>query len=119
VEMQDKKAAEDKHGGDIGASWLRMGLITKRIAVTLAAFEGGGGPELPDNCWQAALALLPTLKAHCLRALDIVRSNQGKIDISKQGYEALKAANMTDEMIAKELGVSSKTLQRRKKDWTN
>jgi hypothetical protein len=117
--MQDKKAMEEKYGGDIGASWLRMALITKRIAVTLAGFQGEAAGIVPGNCWRAAMALLPTLKSHCIQALDIIRENYGKKNISKQSYDAMKNAGMTDEEIAEELGVGISTIQRRKKQWGN
>ena len=50
-EMQDKFEAEQKYGKSISASWLRLALIVKRIAATLAAFQGTAG-AIPENCWK-------------------------------------------------------------------
>lgn len=116
--MKDKIYVEEKHGGDIGASWLRMALITKRIAVTLAGMEGAASGIVPTNCWNAAMALLPALKSHCLHALEVVRMNQGKLMISESEFLVRKAEGKTDKEIAEEFDVSVKTLQRRKDEWT-
>ncbi|HYH15104.1 MAG TPA: DUF3987 domain-containing protein [Flavisolibacter sp.] len=116
--MQDKRSVEDKFGGDIGASWLRMAITVKRIAVTLSALQGTNGEAIPDNCWKSALAILPALKTHCLQALDIVRTNQHKKEISKEQYDTLKGKGMSDVEIGKLMGVSAKTIQRRREEWT-
>jgi hypothetical protein len=116
--MQDKKSMEERFGGDIGASWLRMALITKRIAVTLAAFDGCTGGIVPDNCWKAALGILKAMKTHCIQALNIIRQRtQGKIDISEIEYNKMKESGMTDEEVAGALGVTRKTLHTHKKQW--
>lgn len=114
--LRDKKAIEDKYGGDTGASWLRMAIIVKRIAVTLAFFQGATG-EVPANCWRVAIGLLSAIKTHNIAALDIVRQNQGKCEISKEQYMTLKGSGMSDESIAELLGINRKTIQRRKKEW--
>lgn len=118
IQLSDKKAIEERYGGDTGASWLRMALIVKRIAVTLSFFQGGV-ESMPLNCWKAAISLLPAIKTHNLAALDIVRQNQGKVSISKEEYDDRKKGGMSDEEIAKELGVDRKTIQRRKAQWDN
>lgn len=114
--LQDKKSIEDRFGGDTGASWLRMALIVKRIAVTMAWFEQATG-EVPARCWRVAIGLLPALKTHNLAALDLVRQNQGKAAISKEQYEAYKGEGLSDEKISKLLGVNRSTIDRRKKEW--
>jgi hypothetical protein len=63
-------------------------------------------------------SLFRIIKSHCLQALEVVRANQGKIEISEQEYDNLKKAGKNDEEIAKVLKVSTKTLQRRKHEWT-
>lgn len=115
--MKDKREAERIYGGDIGASWLRLSLITKRIAVTLAAFEGCTVGMVPMNCWRAAIGILKTMKANVGEALDIIRANQGKIEISKHKYDDLKKSGLTDQEIADELRVNISTLKRRKEQW--
>jgi Protein of unknown function (DUF3987) len=117
--MQDKEAAETKYGGQISASWLRMSLIIKRIAVTLAAFQGVEKGTVPDDCWRAAIAMLPTMKQHCIEALNIVLENKGKKKLSKMEYERLKEEGLNEDEIAKQLGVSRKTLLARRKEWEN
>lgn len=114
--LQDKKDIEDRYGGDVSASWLRMALIVKRIAVTLAWFEGATG-EVPESCWRAAIALLPAIKSHNLSALEIVRTNQGKADISREKYDECKKQGLSDEAISELLDVGRSTLARRKKQW--
>jgi hypothetical protein len=116
--MQDKRNVEINWGGDISASWLRLPLITKRIAVTLAAFEGCTVGYVPTHCWNCAMGILKTMKRSCLEAVDIIRENsQGKIDIPATTYRTMHAGGMSDVSIAAALGISSKTLQRRKKQW--
>jgi Protein of unknown function (DUF3987) len=117
--MQDKKSIEERYGGDISASWLRMALITKRIAVTLAAFDGCTSGYVPDNCWLAAIGILKAMKSHCLQALNIIRQNLGKKEISEQEYKRLKESGLTDEQAAKELGVTRATLFARRREWEN
>lgn len=114
--MQDKQEVSRKYGGDISASWNRMGLIVKRIAVTLAALQGATN-VVPGNCWIAAMGLLPAIKAHAIQSLNLIRENQGKVNISKAEYEQLKTAGMSEQQIATILNVSNKTLQRRRKEW--
>src|SRR5262249_580573 len=84
--MRDKQQMEEKDGGSISASWFRMGIIVKRIAVTLAAFEKFSGP-MPERPWRAAIAMLPTIKAHCIQALEIIRENQGWKCINWKKYD--------------------------------
>jgi Protein of unknown function (DUF3987) len=118
--MQDKKSIEERYGGDISASWLRMALITKRIAVTLAAFDGCTSGYVPDNCWLAAMGILKAMKTHCLQAVNIIREHtQGRKDISHDVYLKMKATGMSDEAISKEIGVGRKTIARRKLEWGN
>lgn len=116
-EMQDKEDVERKFGGSISASWFRMGLIIKRIAVTLAAFDGFRGSEMPERPWRAAIAMLPVIKAHCIQALQIIRENKGRINFSREEYERLKHTGLTDKEIAHKLDVSLRTLNYRKKEW--
>ncbi len=115
--LMDKEDIEKRYGGDIGASWLRMALITKRIATTLTGLQYRGDNLIPDNCMMAAMAILPSMKQHCITALDIVRMNQGKIQISKEAYTVMKNEGMTDQQIAEEIGCNNKTIQRRKAEW--
>lgn len=115
AEMLDKKDIEEQFGGDIGASWLRLALIVKRIAVTLAAIQNTGPGTVPDNCFQAAIEMLSVLKKHSLSTLDLIRQNQGKKDVNWDEYLKLKEEGYSDTEIAKMLGVSRSTLARRKK----
>jgi hypothetical protein len=115
-EMQDKEAVEIRYGGNIGASWLRLGLITKRIAVTLSAYEGEHN-QISATAWRASISMLPTLKVHCLRALSILRQNYGRKAVQMDDYLRLKATGKTDQAIADLLGVSRKTLATRKREW--
>jgi hypothetical protein len=115
--MQDKIRIQETYGGDIGASWLRMGLIIKRIAVTLAAFDGAAG-QMPEMPWRAAMGMLPTMKAHCIKALEVIRERtKGRKDISREDYERMKGQGKTEEEIADALGVTRKTLLERRKEW--
>lgn len=114
--MHDKRQMEERYGGSISASWIRMGLIIKRIAVTLAAFDGFArftGP-MPDRPWRAAISMLPTIKVHCIRALEIIRANQGLKNIDWKKYDELKSQGISDVDAPKALGISRSTLGRRK-----
>ncbi len=115
--MQDKEEMENKYGNSISASWLRLALIVKRIAVTLAAFENTHEGFVPDNCWKVAMEMLPTLKQHCIAALNVIRENYGKKNVSREEYEKLKTEGLTEEQIAEKLGITRKTLQAKRKEW--
>lgn len=115
-QLRDKRSIEERYGGDIGASWLRMALSVKRIAATLSWFEGSTG-EVPANCWKAAIGLLPAIKTHCIAALDLVRQNQGKVAITKEEYEELNGQGLTDMQIADRFKCDRKSIYRRKAQW--
>jgi hypothetical protein len=114
--MRDKQAIETRYGGNVAASLLRLGLITKRIAVTLSAYEGEHN-QISATAWRAAISMLPTLKTHCLRALDIIRGNYGRKAVQMEDYLRMKETGKTDQVIADQLGVSRKTLATRKREW--
>lgn len=114
--MQDKREVEERYGGDIGASWLRMALMVKRIAVTLAAMEDAK-TSIPDNCWKCAILLLPAMKSHVIQALQIVRGNNGLKKVDQEDYLMLKDDGKTDKEAAKTLGISIRTLASRIKEW--
>jgi hypothetical protein len=116
AQMQDKQAIEIRYGGNIGASWLRLGLITKRVAATLSGYEGEHN-QISATAWRAAIEMLPTLKTHCLRALSILRQNYGRKAVQMEDYLRMKETGKTDQVIADQLGVSRKTLATRKREW--
>ena len=63
------------------------------------------------------MALLPAIKSHCIKALNVIRQNNGKKNISKEEYELLKSEGLTDKEIASILEVSPGTINRRKTEW--
>jgi hypothetical protein len=116
AQMQDKQSIEARFGGNIGASWLRLGVIVKRIACTLSAYEGCRD-EISSTAWRASISMLPTLKTHAIHALNIVRGNYGKKVIRIEDYLRLKATGDSDTKIADQLGIGRRTLTDRKKEW--
>lgn len=117
--MQDKEEVERKWGQDIGASWIRMAIIIKRIAVTLSAFKGADEGVIPDDCWASAISMLPGIKGQCIEVLKLIREQtKGRINISQSVYEDMKRQDMTDEQIAKQFGCNRTTIARKKKEWT-
>jgi|GEM_PF-5476774 len=119
-QMQDKEEVENKWGKDIGASWIRMAIIVKRIAITLAAFQDAEAGMVPQNCWNAALAMLAPIKSHCIEVLNLMRQKtKGKIAISKTDYDNYKAKGLSDSKIAQEIGCNRSTIDRAKKEWTS
>jgi hypothetical protein len=114
--FQDKQMVYDTYGGHVGASWNRLGLIVKRCAVTLAAYRQKID-VVPDSCLDAALAILPVFKKHCLTALELIRQNVGLKEIDREEYERLKGDGLTEMKISKEMGVSRPTLLTARKRW--
>jgi hypothetical protein len=116
--MQNLREVEQQIGGDISASWFRMVITVKRIAVTLAGVQGAPSGVVPENCFRAAMALFPAMKAHCLKAVDLIREKtRGKLVLSEDEYKEMKEGGLTDGEIAKEMEVSLPTLNRRKREW--
>jgi hypothetical protein len=109
--MADKLQVIETFGPQLAATWNRLPLICKRLAVTLSGFDGLTG-EVLDKYFNVGMEMLKSLKHHAIEALKIIRQNNGRLPFNYDQYRAHHREGLNNREIAAKMGMSKETLYR-------